>query len=284
MSNSIKDSKAIVIVKDEKDAEALKKIGLVSTYIPESAGTWNPKYNDYFKDKFIAIFYPQNNGAIKTHANKIAESLYGVGMVRILKLPGLSMSDFISRGGTKSKLIEIIKAGSLWEPSKEETGPQPEVSTSTEKESKDTTEKAAKNTNFDKGAFVLSRSLFESDIWFMEPGYLKIWIYLIGKANHTGKKYKGFYCERGQYFTDYAELREQLEYSIGYRKVKINENFMKNLMKFLRSTGRITTTKKPRGLLISICNYGEYQDLKNYEKSNEKTIEKTTKKPEASIH
>lgn len=133
--------------------------------------------------------------------------------------------------------------------------------------------------NFNSGAFVLSRSLFSSGIWFMSPEYIKIWIYLIGKANHKGKKYKGYFCERGQYFCDYQELLDQLKYKIGYRKKTYNESFMKNLMKFLRKAGMINTMKKPRGILVTLINYSPYQALNNYEKTNEKTNEKTIDKP-----
>ncbi len=134
--------------------------------------------------------------------------------------------------------------------------------------------------NLSNGAFVLSRSIFESDLWQKPPEYLKIWIYLIGKANHKGRKYRGCYCERGQYFCDYAELRAQLSYKIGFRKKKCGDFTPKTLMKFLRSTLRITTMKKPRGVLITILNYDTYQALDNYEKTNEKTNEETTKKPQ----
>ncbi len=133
--------------------------------------------------------------------------------------------------------------------------------------------------NHEKGAFQVSRSLFDSDIWFKPPEYLKIWIYLIGKANHKAKKYKGFYCERGQYFCDYKELKEQLTYKAGYREIKPNENLMKDIMKHLRHTLRITTMKQPRGILITIVNYDKYQDLKNYESSNEATNETPTHPP-----
>jgi hypothetical protein len=138
---------------------------------------------------------------------------------------------------------------------------------------------ATKLNNFDNGAFIVSRSIFNSDIWFKPPEYLKIWFYLFGKANHKPRNIKGYTCERGQYFCDYKELSEQLEYKIGYRKKKFNESFMKNLMKYLRDSLMISTMKKPRGLLITICNYSIYQDLKCYEKTNEKTNEKTTTKP-----
>ncbi len=133
--------------------------------------------------------------------------------------------------------------------------------------------------NLSSGAFLISRSLFDSDIWFMPPEYMKIWLYLIGKANHSGRKYRGFFCERGQYFCDYKELRDQLKYKIGYRSKQYNENYMKNLMKHLRSTLRITTLKKPRGILVTIANYNTYQDLKSYEKTNGKPNEKTICKP-----
>lgn len=136
----------------------------------------------------------------------------------------------------------------------------------------------ANKNNFSKGAFQLSRSLFESDIWFMPPEYLKIWVYLIGKANHAGRKYRGFYCDRGQYFCTYSELTAQIEYSVGFRKKKYYEHYMKNTMKYLRNTGLITSMKKPRGLLVTIPNYSDYQNLSNYEKTIENTTENTMKK------
>ncbi|MCP4371026.1 MAG: hypothetical protein GY797_23370 [Deltaproteobacteria bacterium] len=132
--------------------------------------------------------------------------------------------------------------------------------------------------NFSKGAVIISRSLLESDLWFMPPEYVKIWIYLIGKANHCSRKYSGYFCKRGQYFCDYQELRNQLKYKIGYRSKQHHENQMKNLMKYLRDTQRISTMKKPRGILITILNYNAYQTLENYEKTDEKTDEETNDK------
>lgn len=139
---------------------------------------------------------------------------------------------------------------------------------------------AIKSENFENGAFIVSRSIFQSEIWFKPPEYLKIWLYLFGKANHKRKRIKGYVCERGQYFCDYKELLMQVEYKIGFRKKKLNESFMKTLMKHLRSTLMIATVKKPRGVLVTICNYSEYQQIKNYEKTNKKTYEKTKLKPD----
>lgn len=128
-------------------------------------------------------------------------------------------------------------------------------------------------------AFIISRSLFESEIRFKPPEYLKIWIYLCGKANHKWKKYKWFYLERGQCLVDYNELLEQLEYKIWYRKKKYNDFIMKHLMKFLRSSLMIVSMKQPRWVLITILNYDKYQTLSNYESTNESTNESTSKVP-----
>ena len=51
-------------------------------------------------------------------------------------------------------------------------------------------------------------------------------------------------------------------------------------MKYLRDTQRITTTKKPRGILVTIINYDVYQALDSYEKTSENTSEETMKKPQ----
>jgi hypothetical protein len=133
--------------------------------------------------------------------------------------------------------------------------------------------------NFDEGAFVLSRSIFYSEIWFKPPEYSKIWIYLIGKVGHKDRRYKGYHLKRGQYFCDHAELKEQLKYNIGYRKIPINDSYVKNILKYLRDNHMITTTKKPRGIIVEVLNYNLYQDLSNYEKTNEKSYEKPSSNP-----
>ena len=130
-----------------------------------------------------------------------------------------------------------------------------------------------------KGAFQVSRSVFDSDIWQRPPEYTKIFIYLIGSANHAPNKYRGYRIERGQHFCTYAELSEQLSYYKGYVKISPDEAKAKRIMKYLRDEGMIITTKKPRGVLVSIVNYDKYQDLKNYERTKERSNEHPPKKP-----
>jgi hypothetical protein len=131
-----------------------------------------------------------------------------------------------------------------------------------------------------KGAFVSSRSIFDSDIWKNKPSeYHKIWFYLYGKANHEGKFYNGHYCERGQYFCNYEELNQQLEYFIGARKKKYHGALMKRIMVYLRSNHMVTTTKEPRGILITLINYDTYQRLEHYENTTGSTNENTSAEP-----
>jgi len=133
--------------------------------------------------------------------------------------------------------------------------------------------------NFQEGAFIVSRSIFKSDIWEKPPEFFKLWAYIVGKANHADRKYRGFEVKRGQYFCTQRELTEQLRYYRGYCKEKAHESRTKHLMKFLRETGRITTTKRPRGTLITVLHYNEYQDLKNYVRTRERTTERTRSEP-----
>ncbi len=127
--------------------------------------------------------------------------------------------------------------------------------------------------NHSQGAFQLSRSLFTSDIWEMPPTYLKIFIYIIGKANHERKRYRGFTVERGQYFCHSGELLDQLRYYIGCCRKNASDSTAKRVLKYLRDTNRITTAKKPRGILITVINYDKYQNLTNYERTKEHTNE-----------
>lgn len=130
-----------------------------------------------------------------------------------------------------------------------------------------------------KWAFFLSRSLFDSEIRCKPPEYIKVWIYLLWKANHKTNKYRWYIVDRWQCFVDYKELLEQIEYNIWYRKKKYHESFMKDCMKRLRSTWMITTVKQPRWVLVTIINYWQYQDLKSYEATNETTYETTNEQP-----
>ena len=135
------------------------------------------------------------------------------------------------------------------------------------------------------GYILLSRKLIESEIWKKPPLHLKVWIYLLSKAQH--KEYKNL--KRGQLWTTYQDIIEDCSWMVGARKEKPSKSQIFNILEWMRSPcsesnaesnskataneTMIATTKATRGILISIENFNVYQDPKNYESNNESNAE-----------
>lgn len=129
------------------------------------------------------------------------------------------------------------------------------------------------------GYYIKPRSIKEKPVHKMPPYVRELWDYVNREANHKDVKYGGFVVKRGQLFRTYKEIREDLSWYIGYRKMKYDENHTKKGMKALRDAGLIGTMKTPGGVLITVLDYDFYHDPKNYESTNESTNEKYTKAP-----
>lgn len=134
------------------------------------------------------------------------------------------------------------------------------------------------------GYILLSRKIIESEIWDKPPLYMKVWIYLLSKAQH--KPYKKM--ERGQTFVSIPELMEACSWYVGYRKEKPSKDQIYKVINWLRSESEashegetketmIETTKATQGLFVNISNYAFYQDPKNYEANSETTDEEQPK-------
>lgn len=130
-----------------------------------------------------------------------------------------------------------------------------------------------------EGYTIESRGIRKSDISKAPPCVRETYRLLIREANSADNKYGGHTIKRGQLFRDYKTIREDLSWFVGYRKEMYSENQMKKAMKFLRDTGRITTTKQLGGVLITVCNYDYYQNPKNYQRTKERTDESTMEEP-----
>lgn len=126
------------------------------------------------------------------------------------------------------------------------------------------------------GYILVSRKMIESEIWEKPPIYLKVWMYLLLKAQH--KPYKNL--KRGQVIVSIPELIEECSYKVGYRTEKPKKSQIYNVLDWLRSSNEtsnegnarepmIKTTKTTRGLIVTISNYNVYQDSKNYEQNKE---------------
>lgn len=122
-------SQPVIVVEGEKDAEALKKLGLLATTSPGGAGKWLPTFGQYFRGRRVAII-PDNDEPGQAHAMQVAGNMlyHSAASVRIVHLPGLpekgDVSDFLGdwvpgdRVATdeakKRGLVEYIRAAPEW--------------------------------------------------------------------------------------------------------------------------------------------------------------------------
>lgn len=135
-----------------------------------------------------------------------------------------------------------------------------------------------------QGCILIARKILTSDIWSKPPHYLKVWIYILSKAQHSDYKK----LRRGQLITSIPEIIEDCSWYVGYRKEKLTKDQVFQVLEWLRkphdtppeSNAKatiITTTKATQKLLITVDNYDLYQTLINYESNAEPDNEKVTK-------
>lgn len=140
-----------------------------------------------------------------------------------------------------------------------------------------------------KGGYILlSRKLIEDEIFKKPPLYLKVWIYLLSRAQH--KDYKEL--KRGELWTSIPEIQEACSWYIGYRKVTPTYKEIYSIIEWLRTPhericerttngntngSTIVTTKGTQGILVNIENYSIYQEPKFYEGNAEGKPERIAK-------
>ncbi len=125
------------------------------------------------------------------------------------------------------------------------------------------------------GYILLPRTIFTHEISTMPLHYRWIWVYLIGKANHsepTGNQR----LMRGQVLVTLKELADACSYYSGYRKLTISRKDAWRVCEWYRGHDMIGTTKTTRGLVVTIKNYDIYQNPKNYGRDNGAPTDATT--------
>lgn len=113
-------AESVIITEGEKDADNLKALGLTATCNPMGAGKWRAEFSQYFKDKRIVIL-PDNDPQGKNHAQTVAKNIKGISeSVKVVELSGLpekgDISNWLEKGGTKERLLEIIENTPEWTP------------------------------------------------------------------------------------------------------------------------------------------------------------------------
>jgi len=107
-----------------------------------------------------------------------------------------------------------------------------------------------------RGCILLARKIEDSEIWEKPTWWYKVWTYLLMEVNHSDGK---TYPRGSRRFTV-----EQIYDDCHLSTEGINPKTIHNCLKWLKRTTQITTQKTTRGMIISICNFNEYQNITNY--------------------
>lgn len=99
--------------------------------------------------------------------------------------------------------------------------------------------------------WVILHRRFRDWEWFNKPEMVQLFIYLLLSANHTDKKWQGVRIKRGQLVTSVAKIASDTGLSI---------QAVRTCIKRLKSTNEITSKSTSAYTIITICNYGKYQD------------------------
>jgi len=115
------------------------------------------------------------------------------------------------------------------------------------------------------GYILLARKILDSELMARPPHYLKLWVWMLGKANWKDRDK----LKRGQFVATIAEMQEAMSYQVGWRKVTPTKDEIRSAYEAFTKATMITTRKTTRGMVVTIINYGLYQDSKSYEAHKE---------------
>ena len=112
----------VLIVEGEKDVENLRRMGFTATTSPMGVGKWRESYNKYLKGKEV-ILIPDHDQPGNQHCRNIGQSLWEIAKnIKWVELPGLEekedVSDWIEKGNTKEKLLQLIEGAPKFVPDK----------------------------------------------------------------------------------------------------------------------------------------------------------------------
>ncbi|QSV45010.1 hypothetical protein [Geobacter benzoatilyticus] len=111
------------------------------------------------------------------------------------------------------------------------------------------------------GYILLARRLFESEMMDKPPLYFKLWGWMLARAMwKDGGKLK-----RGQLVTSISEMQQAMSYRVGWRRVVPTKDEIRSAYEAFTKATMITTRKTTRGMVVTVLNYGLYQDPESYE-------------------
>lgn len=115
------------------------------------------------------------------------------------------------------------------------------------------------------GAFLMSRDVFNHDIWNDVPKF-RIFFYIVGNAvfAEQGVKKAGINIGRGQYLRSYRNIRQDLVYYDNNAEKLYSLGMIKNKIDSLVEDKMIQIEETRLGTLFTVVNYAVYQGFDHY--------------------
>ncbi len=124
----------------------------------------------------------------------------------------------------------------------------------------------------DNGWIKIQRQMLDWE-WWDDAKTVKLFIWLILKANHETGKWKGNVIERGQLITGRLEMVKELS---------MTAQEIRSRLTSLKSTSEITIKTTNKFSLITVNNYSKYQD--SNQQINSQNNQQTTNKQPTNNH
>lgn len=99
------------------------------------------------------------------------------------------------------------------------------------------------------GYIKLNRKILRWE-WFDDPNTLKVFIYCLIMANWKDGRYRGKIIPRGSFVTSRSKMSEDL---------KLTDREIRTALTHLKATNEVTSSGSPKGSVITVVRYNEYQ-------------------------
>lgn len=125
-----------------------------------------------------------------------------------------------------------------------------------------------------KGAFIVSRDIFENSIWD-DVQKFRLFLFILGNAvfKEEGVKKGSVLIGRGQYLRSYRNLQKDLEYLDNRAIKQYPLSTIKRKIYKLVEENRLEIKETELGTLFTVVNYDRYQVLDNYKKEHGTALE-----------
>jgi len=129
------------------------------------------------------------------------------------------------------------------------------------------------------GFILLSRDLLDNDLWRMNSDLVRLFVYLLIRANYGNKEYtysRGsveITVRKGEFLRSLRKISEDCAYTGNNKLISWSTSRIAGMLKTLEDDGRIeiVSNSSSLGTHLRIVNYKEYQDFSSYKKKELRT-------------